>query len=439
MEDLVASQPPPDESSLIRARIDRFLREERLQPKLDKLKDDDHDARAALIAAHAPATWIADAARRVSQIQQATHVLKFTHPSADGASLSSSGHPAADRLELGSHSLVGHTADVMGNAAALDVYKFLRLEIDGRSLLQRAIARDAALRDALPGDGDTVSGWIEAFATLPEPKGQPASHKLAKQIYWPVESGHYHLLAPLLSSPLAQALYTRINEDRFSDATKAAREARRHGKAHPHGYRDHPGLAIQSFGGSKPQNISQLNSERRGENMLLASLPPQWQSASVRPPLKTESVFLRYYPGRRKVRRLTGVLKDFLRNAANRRSNMHLRHTRATLVAELVDELMAMAAGLHAALSPGWSAQPECRLGLAEQRWLDPQRTLIDTDFAARTQHEDWQATICQRFANWLNAVLETDKTLFGDAEALAWKHALKPELTLLMEALPDD
>lgn len=423
MEDIAAPTPPPDAARRIRAEIERFIRKDR------EFEGD-------------PGTWIASAAKRVMQLQQVTHSTKFTHPSSDWkvSGLVSGGNPTADGLEIGSHSLGADTAaDVVGNAAALDVYKFLRLHVDGRSLLERAIARDPALLAALNDDETVAAEWTEAFAALPQPKGPPASHKLAKQLYWPVADGGYHLLSPLLASPVSHALYTRISRDRFSDEAKAAREARRNGKLHLEGYRDYPDLAIQSFGGSKPQNISQLNSERRGENMLLASLPPLWESPALRPPLKTDSVFLRYYPYRREVRRLAGVLKEYLRSVAHRRSNMHMRYTRATLVAELVDEVLNMAAELRRGLEPGWTAQPDCRLRLAEQRWLDPERCTLDDAFAARIRGDDWKDEICKGFATWLNSALQTDKTAFGEVEAREWAGILKQELALLREELADD
>lgn len=436
---MAQSEPATEDNAHIRSTIQSFLAE-RLQPKLDKLKPDEHEARQALIETHQPATWIADAARRVGQIQQVTHAIKFTHPSANGSSLSHGGNPAADGLEIGSHSLGAETAaDVVGNAAALDVYKFLRLHVDGRSLLERAIARDPALIAALDDDEVLATKWTEAFAALPEPKGKLASHKLAKQLYWPLADGSYHLLSPLLASPLAHALHTRISRDRFSDDAKAAREARRSGKPHPEGYRDYPDLAIQKIGGSNTQNVSQRNAERRGENMLLASLPPLWESPTLRPPLKTDSVFLRYYPYRREVRRLAGVLKEYLRGVAHRRSNMHMRYTRATLVAELVDEVLNMGAELRRGLEPGWTAQPDCRLRLAEQRWLDPERCTLDDAFAARIRGDDWKDEICKGFANWLNSALQTDKTAFGEVEAREWAGILKQELKLLREELADD
>ena len=173
----------------IRSTVAGFL-QDRLQSKLDKLKDGDDEARQKLILDHQPAVWIADAVRRVGQIQQVTHAIKFTHPSADGSSLSSPGNPDADALLVGSHSLGAQALpDVVGNAAALDVYKFLRLAVDGRSLLERAIGRDPAFAEALSDDTAKAAEWMEAFARLPEPKGRIASHKLAKQLYWPVGDG----------------------------------------------------------------------------------------------------------------------------------------------------------------------------------------------------------------------------------------------------------
>ena len=440
MDDTPQSPSPPGESQRLKAAIARFLREDRLQPKLDKLKDDDDEARQKLIAEQQPASWIADAARRVGQIQQVTHAIKFTHPSADGSSLSSAGNPAAGASVVGSHVLGGAAAaDVVGNAAALDVYKFLRLSVDGRSLLDRAIGRDPALAEALSEDPDQAAEWMAAFAGLPEPKGRPASHKLAKQLYWPLGDGRYHLLAPLLSSPLAHAVHRRIGEDRFSDDAKAAREARRAGKAHPGGYRDYPNLVIQSFGGSKPQNISQLNSERRGENFLLASVPPIWQSPAIRPPLKTETVFSRYFERRREVRRLSEALRDYLRRVADARNNIRIRETRADLVTDLCGEVLHMAAELRTYLTPGWTAGPECQLNLAEQCWLDPARSQLDDTFATQLRRGDWKDEVCLRFGNWLNARLQTDQTHFGEAESQAWQTALGGELKLLREELDDE
>ena len=427
----------PSDSERIRAAIHQFL-QDRLKPKLDKLKDSEEDARQKLLGAHDPQTWIADAARRVSQIQQVTHAPKFSHPDAKGSSLSRSGNPKAGDLTVGSHTLAEMLPpDVVGNAAALDVYKFLRLEVNGQSLLQRAIAQDPALAAALSGDTDVAREWMAAFATLPEPNGPPASHKLAKQLYWPLGDGRYHLLAPLFPTSLVHTVWAGIREDRFSDEAKAAREAKRENRVHPQGYREYPNLAIQMFGGTKPQNISQLNSERHGENWLLPSLPPMWQSDPIRPPFFTESVFANRFPKRFEVKHLTQELSKFLKSLAKVNSNIRIRDKRAELVGYLLDELLRFTAELHE-LDAGWSQDERCGLNAAEQCWLDPKRAAMDEEFAARWLSGKWQDEICLYFGNWLNAAISTEQTPMGQAESEAWQTKLRDELSMIRLELAD-
>lgn len=340
--------------------------------------------------------------------------------------------------ELGSHSLdTASEQDVVGNAAALNVYKFLRLSVDGRSLLDRAIAGDPALAEAFSDDPTEAADWMAAFAALPEPKGSLSSDTLAKQLYWPLGDGGYHLLAPLYASTLAHAAYRRINDDRFSDEARAAREARRTERPHERGYGDYPQLAIVKFGGSNPLNISQLNKERGGESYLLASLPPLWRSAAVRAPLHTETVFAprRHFSARPEVRRRSQELRAFLHQVATLDSNLEIRRTRDQLLSDLCDQVLQFAAELRE-LPPGWSALADCRLHLSEQCWLDPERCHGDEDFAAHRAQRDWQNEVCLRFANWLNARLRTDISVFGAAEASVWRAALDHELSLLREEM---
>ncbi|MBK1733371.1 type I-F CRISPR-associated protein Csy1 [Thiococcus pfennigii] len=421
----------------IRAAIEAFIGE-RLQAKLDATKDPDRQAE--LRANYAPTTWIADAARRADQIQQVTHGLKYTHPDARGSSLNSPGNPVADAYLVGSHSLNGdHEPDVVGNAAALDVYKFLRLEVDGRTLLDLAQAHEPALVEALSDDPREAADWIAAFAALAESKGEPASHALTRQVYWPLEDGGYHLLAPLFPTSLAHRIWKTISEDRFGDDAKAAREARRSRLPHPHGLREYPDLAVRKFGGTKPQNISQLNSERRGENCLLAALPPTWNSDPVRPPLRVETVFGPWFGNRRRVRRLVEGLRKYLVSVRDpERNNLAIRQNRADWVDAIVAELIQFAAELHE-LPPGWSADPDSRLPPEECYWLDPHRVLADVDFAVARAAADWRGAICDRFGRWLNARLDTDAAPMGEVELHAWRGELDERLRLLREEIDHD
>ncbi|HEY0200558.1 MAG TPA: type I-F CRISPR-associated protein Csy1 [Burkholderiaceae bacterium] len=414
-----------------RTAISAFL-QERLQAKLDKLKPDDPQ-RDEVIASFAHDVWLASAAKRVEQIQAVTHSLKPIHPDARGTNLYVEPASLPPLQELGSHALGDAFAgDVVGNAAALDVYKLLKLEVNGRSLLAALLAQDADALAALHADPAQAQELRDAFVALTQPRAEgPSSHSLAKQLYWltgddACADDDYTLLAPLHATSLAHAVYAQVQEDRFGDANKAARQARREHKAHDGVFHDYPGLAVQNMGGTKPQNISQLNSERRGMNYLLSSLPPQWQASVVRLPVKADSVFDRLFIARPEVRRTLRALRQFLESDPE--PNLATRNRREELVDALVDELVSLAAELQQVLPPGWT-QDDARFGPLnrdEQLWLDPLRAERpdQEDFAQQWLLMDWPSAIGKRFANWLNDQLR-GKLPLGDAEAREWQKVL--------------
>ena len=414
-----------------RAAISAFL-QERLQAKLDKLKPDDPQ-RDAVIASFAHDVWLTSAAKRVEQIQAVTHSLKPIHPDARGTNLYVEPRTLPPLAELGSHALGERfVGDVVGNAAALDVYKMLKLEVNGRSLLTALLAQDADALAALHTDPAQAQALREAFVSLTQPRAEgPSSHTLAKQLYWltgtdACDDAHYTLLAPLYATSLAHAVHAQVQEDRFGEANKAARQARRERKVHDGVFHDYPGLAVQNMGGTKPQNISQLNSERRGMNYLLSSLPPKWKVNAQRFPTHADSVFTRYFDSRPLVRQTVKTLRRYLESNPNPVKDT--RDHRKELVDMLVDEMVNMAAELQHALPPGWTLDDPrfSALNEDEQTWLDALRAELpeEDDFANRWLAMEWPDAIGTRFGNWLNARLE-GKLSFSDIEFRAWKKEL--------------
>ena len=414
-----------------RAAISAFL-QERLQAKLDKLKPDDPQ-RDEVIASFAHDVWLTSAAKRVEQIQAVTHSLKPIHPDARGTNLYVEPRTLPPLAELGSHALGERfVGDVVGNAAALDVYKMLKLEVNGRSLLTALLAQDADALAALHTDPAQAQALRDAFVSLTQPRAEgPSSHTLAKQLYWltgtdACDDAHYTLLAPLYATSLAHAVHAQVQEDRFGEANKAARQARRERKVHDGVFHDYPGLAVQNMGGTKPQNISQLNSERRGMNYLLSSLPPKWKVNAQRFPTHADSVFTRYFDSRPLVRQTVKTLRRYLESNPNPVKDT--RDHRKELVDMLVDEMVNMAAELQHALPPGWTLDDPrfSALNEDEKTWLDALRAELpeEDDFANRWLAMEWPDAIGTRFGNWLNARLE-GKLSFSDIEFRAWKKEL--------------
>ena len=428
--------------SALKSTIQAFINE-RYQARRAKLKSNDPELAsksAALEKQHQFDAWIDNAVRRVGQLQVVTHISKATHPDV-GAKASSLYCPTEElprHTLVGSHTLNGaHNTDVVGNSAALDIYKFLRQSDGSQTLLARALADDPSLANAL--EGKDARGWerMRAFARITQRSSPLKTDYRLKQIYWlidedPADDAAYLLFTPLYSSVLAHRLYRQINEDRFGESAKQARQARRDGVAHSHGFRDYPDIAIQKIGGSNPQNVSQLNAERgSGRNYLLASLPPIWNTANRRPLLRTNSAW-RIFARRPGVRRQIEALQTLL--ADNPPANVRVRRRRDDIVTALIDELIRFT-GETNELEPGWSATADCWLDEAQIYWLDAARGALDEDFAARRAESDWPRRVRDQFAQWLNTQLMAFPV--ADPEHEHWSDQLKTHMDGIEEALP--
>ncbi|MCW8175564.1 type I-F CRISPR-associated protein Csy1 [Verminephrobacter aporrectodeae] len=435
----MAETDAPAHSSSFQAAVQAFI-QERLQTKLDKLKEDDPERetkRERLRAQYQPAAWIKDAARRAREIQIATHSIKPAHPDADGTQPYAEPSSLPTLSELGSHALGNvFDVDVVGNAGALDVYAFLKLvEVDGRSLLTALQEEDASALQALHDDATQAKTLRNALLRLTQPRfNRASSHTRAKQLYWLTGSDacaddSYELLAPLFATSLAHTVHTQVRDARYGKANKAARQAWHDRKAHDGVFVDYPGLAVQKIGGANPQSISLLNAKRRGENYLLASLPPIWQLGGQRLPVNTDSVFKHLYPGRPGVRKTVHALRRFLESDPP--PNQATRERRAADIEKLVDELVILAAELQQSLAAGWTRDDARfhRLARAEQLWLDPLRAELsgEDDFAKEWLWMDWPDAIGRFFGNWLNAQLAGQLPV-GDVEAREWQRALLVE-----------
>lgn len=420
-------------AAAIRLHIDDFLKE-RFDTKTKSLALDDPKLQDLQRQYEAKA-WLADAARRVSQIQMVTHTLKAIHPDARGSNL------YCPPAELPAHPLVGSHClgddfhdDVVGNAAALDVYKFLRIEHDAQTLLDLMQADDSDLLAAMSDDPGEARAWADAFVAVACARGKPASHTLAKQVYWhvqgdPRDDASYHLLAPLYASSLAHAVHETVSEHRFGEEAKLARQARREQQFSETVLHEYPQIAVLKQGGSKPQNISQLNSERRGLNYLLASLPPRWRASELPMPLRTDNA-MRTFGRQREVRRLVRELAAFLK--ADPRRTWETRDSRDDWTDRLVDELLHYASAVQQLLPPGWSAEEDCDLPQNQSLWLDPYRAQQDPEFARQWEAMDWVDEVYRDFALWLNEWLAKLAGLpMGDPEHRHWAQSFKNEQEL--------
>src|SRR5699024_1472967 len=162
------------------------------------------------------------------------------------------------------------------------------------------------------------------------------------------------------------------------EKNKQARQAFRNKQAYETAYRDYRGLVARKLGGTKPQNISQLNSERGGVNYLLASVPPPaWSQVRGAKVLNVKSGLPGWgwysVDGGRKLNDRLWELVPFLK--ANPDKAMETRERRKEMERSLGEQLALYGAEVQNRMPPGWTRGENCQLPLCEQLWLDPERT----------------------------------------------------------------
>ncbi|MEI7284157.1 type I-F CRISPR-associated protein Csy1 [Pectobacterium carotovorum] len=367
---------------------------------------------------HEVRAWLTDAASRAGQISLVTHALKFTHSDAKGSSIFSA-ETAADAKTLSTATLAQPAIDAVGNAAALDVARLLQTEHDGDSLVAALQRGDHRALEALAENPEQLTQWLAGFQQVFTDR-QPSSHKLAKQIYFPTENGEYHLLSPLYSSSLAQALHQRINAVRFGDEAKDIRKARKDNLWHDQLDISYPNLAVQNMGGTKPQNISSLNSSRSGRSYLLSCAPPQWNSIE-KPPQQHECIFRSNGEVDYHTSDIVKSMRRFLLSVKKVQNNRDIRQQRLHYLDQLIDQLFFYVSSVQN-LPSGWSAESE--LKRAQQLWLDPYRAKTDTVFRREREAGDWQKAVAYDFGCWLNRRLKHEELIFGEVERREWSTA---------------
>ncbi|MCC2003112.1 type I-F CRISPR-associated protein Csy1 [Enterobacter bugandensis] len=363
-----------------------------------------------------PKAWLTNAAKRAGQINLVTHAAKFTH----GDSKSSSIYSEAVALEgyLSTAALSGLEPDAVGNAAALDVAKLLQTRVNGGDSLLASLKRgDRAALAAFTDDANQLDEWIAGFSRALTP-GEPASHKLAKQGYFPVGE-NYHLLSPLFATSLVHAMHQKMIAFRFGDDVKAIWKARREKTWHPTPLTLFPHSAEIHFGGTKPQNISYLNSVRGGRSWLLSCQPPQWKKAD-KPPTTLRSIFTSGGQFDRRANSTVQLLVSLLARTGDY-TNVRIREARDEYIDALIDLLFVVASELQRDTWQNWTLSCE-RLVTHQQLWLDPWRTKTDEAFRLERNKDDWQVSVATDFALWLNARLSKVLKDLGYVEQREWQ-----------------
>jgi CRISPR-associated protein Csy1 len=353
--------------------------------------------------------WLPDAAKRAGQLSIVSHPSKFSHPSAKTTAIIAKAKPKADGyLRTGN---LEYALDVFGNAAAMDVYKFLSLPMsDSRTVLEHLEDDSQEAKALFRISSASYDELKEGFLSVKQSEGNKTySDKLVRQVYFPVADNQYHLLSLLTPSGVITKLKTTVDAMRFSEQASEARDCRKNGKLHEAGYDDIPDLTVTGYGGSKPVNISVLNSQNNGKAYLLMSAPPTIEKRAVRLPTKDFfSQSLRSWLFKDSMHELHKLMPLDI-------NNIKIRTAISNTIIYMTQMVVQVAIALRNT-EAGWSTKEHYQEMDGYQRiWLD------DVHLAERLEQSEWIKPLVRQFARWFldtyEKVLSTDAITLGDQE----------------------
>ncbi|MGL5757909.1 type I-F CRISPR-associated protein Csy1 [Plesiomonas sp.] len=361
--------------------------------------------------------WLPDAAKRAGQISVATHPCTFSHPSArknkNGyvSSIIAKNKPRSDGFLRSGN--VNVESDALGNAAALDVYKFLSLEMsDQRSLLVHIEQESELARQLLDMPSCEYQALRDGFLKMVDSDQASVSSSKIKQVYFPIADGEYHLLSLLTHSGHLFELRKRLDALRFGDAVKEARECKKTSRFHPADYQEIFGLTTIGFGGTKPQNISVLNNQNAGKAHLLASIPPELTPRDIR--LPRTDFFKESFTAWQAKEVLEALHRLFLTDY----NNINIRDGRDYRIQQYVDLVIEKMWQVRLFLQD-YSGELSTALPSEQKIWLYP-------EFAEqRQQEDDWLDKLTRQIARGLinhysRSKVITNPVTLADQELLA-------------------
>lgn len=356
--------------------------------------------------------WLPNAAKRAGQISISTHPCTFSHPSSRKNKNGSASSVIANTTQANDGYLrsgnVCVEADALGNAAALDVYKFLTLIMyDGNSLLTH-IQRDSDLAlDLLRIKSASYQELKNGFLAMIESKSENTTSSKIKQVYFPVEE-NYHQLSLLTASGIVFELRKRIDNLRFSDEVKEIRKCKNDNVFHEKSYKQLNNITTIGYGGTKPQNISVLNNQYGGRAHLLLCAPPSLKKREIQfPNIDFFSQAITPF-------QCKNIFYSLHELYQYRKHNKDIRDERDKHFREIIDKIVATMWAVRAVVDTQFKPESS-QLKRTQRIWLC-------SEFAEQREQEDaWLDVIADQVSQFIftgyEKVLKKRAIIFDDRE----------------------
>ena len=347
-----------------------------------------------------PSEWLTDVLDKIDSCTLATHVGKFTHPDSK-ISIYNTDRDVCAGYVSSSNSLC--QTDIVVNAAYLATASILLKELeDGQVVLAHFQKRTDFLAAELAEFGIDMEKYADMVGKISAVVYPDKTEGILKQVYFPVEDS-YKVLTVLPSSSLFLTLGMKLQAMRKNYKECNEEKSAKYGQPRAM----IPNLTAITFGGTKPQNISALNSRYGKAGRLLPALPPVWSVRNVRLPKR--NFFGEVISGKNIQFELNNLYGLFTAEW----NNQQIRNSIKNIVDSIVDDVIHRADEIIM-LEAGWSDKFS-RLPEHQKIWLDIQ--FIE----CRSVSMEWIEETGRDFGRWMAkavcAIKENNKMLLGDGE----------------------
>ncbi|MCP4985321.1 MAG: type I-F CRISPR-associated protein Csy1 [Colwellia sp.] len=362
-----------------------------------------------------PNQWLPNAAKRAGQMSRATHPCTFSHPS---ARKNKNGYVSSLIIEKAftkdgflKTGNVKAEIDALGNAAVLDVYKFLTLELsDGRELITHIQNDTNVAMNLLSIEKESYQQLKKGFMAMIETTNDNITSSKIKQVYFPVRDG-YHQMSILTNSGLIYKLRERIDAIRFAEKSKTLRVLKRNKEFSKEGFIELYNLTTIGYGGTKPQNISVLNNRYGGKTHLLQSLPPCIEKRTIRFPRKN------FFAESFRYRDCQDIFQALHKIFKTDYNNKKIREGRDYRLQDMMNRVIARMWAVRGVEESQYHTETN-QLKAYQKIWL------LKENVQQREDSDKWLDELCQEISIWVIKAYE--KTLGKQALKLGDNERLK-------------
>lgn len=347
--------------------------------------------------------WLQDKLGTIGSknIRVVTHIGKYTHPDANVQISINPNNTPVIKGYLCSSGFDTKYQDYLCSAEFIPYVKTLEAVMkDGRQIREHLREGSTLLKNVAQVDDATLETWRQSyFEKLKDAEHCTLTEKRIKQVYFPLENGEYRLMSLIPCSVLIWELKERISAREWQVETTGTKE-----KSVRIAYIE---KWERKFGGTKPQNISFLNSQNGGRAKILPCLPPslsQKFQLPLRDFISQFRVFRPQHPNaaRNSLWPLFEALHDTLVHDPN---TEWARKKKRGIIRSIVEQgIIRHAEHIRHNASAGWSLESKhSGLDSAQKIWLDPEAA-HPPEIAAT----DWPKSISRQIALLLLSNLET-------------------------------